>query len=264
MTEIDSFWEYGDPAGSEARFRTALESAQGAERLELMTQIARTYSLRQRFDEAHATLDEVETELERAGPQVRVRYGLERGRTFNSAGEKGQARSHFMQAWALASDETLDGLAVDAAHMMAITYMGQEEAIVWNEHGLALARTSPDPKAQALIPALLNNSAWDLHDLGRYQDALPLFQEALAAWEARHKPNQIRTAQWSVARCLRSLARYEEALDLLQGLEAEHAAAGSTSAPVFEEMAENLTALYRPDEAAIYSQKAAAAREGPG
>ena len=48
--DIDSFWEYSDPAASEARFRAALSSAQGDDRLELLTQIARTYSLRQRFD----------------------------------------------------------------------------------------------------------------------------------------------------------------------------------------------------------------------
>ena len=49
--EIESFWEYSDPAGSEARFRAALENSQGDERLEILTQVARTYSLRKRFDD---------------------------------------------------------------------------------------------------------------------------------------------------------------------------------------------------------------------
>ena len=60
--DIDSFWEYSDPAASEGRFRAALSSAQGDERLELLTQIARTYGLRQRFDEAHEILRELEAE----------------------------------------------------------------------------------------------------------------------------------------------------------------------------------------------------------
>jgi hypothetical protein len=65
--EIDGFWEYSDPAGSESRFRAALATASGDERLELMTQVARTYSLRKRFDEAHRLLDEIEPRLGSAG-----------------------------------------------------------------------------------------------------------------------------------------------------------------------------------------------------
>jgi hypothetical protein len=57
MTDIDAFWEYSDPAASEARFRHALDQASPDQRLELLTQIARTYSLRRRFAEAHAELD---------------------------------------------------------------------------------------------------------------------------------------------------------------------------------------------------------------
>jgi hypothetical protein len=84
--DIEAFWEYSDPAGSAERFRAALASAAGDERLELLTQIARTYSLRKHFDEAHRLLDEVERELPGAGARAHVRYRLERGRTFNSAG----------------------------------------------------------------------------------------------------------------------------------------------------------------------------------
>jgi hypothetical protein len=57
--DVDSFWEYTNPAMSEDRFRTALNSANGDKRLELLTQIARTYGLRQRFSEAHDVLNQV-------------------------------------------------------------------------------------------------------------------------------------------------------------------------------------------------------------
>src|SRR5215470_8493249 len=76
--DIDALWEYGDPAASETRFRTALAASQGDARLELLTQIARTYSLRRRFDESHRMLDEVEPALASAGPAPHVRYLLER------------------------------------------------------------------------------------------------------------------------------------------------------------------------------------------
>jgi tetratricopeptide (TPR) repeat protein len=180
--DIDSFWEYADPASSEGRFRSALSSAQRDERLELLTQIARSYGLRQRFAEAHELLNEVEKELADAGPRPRIRYLLERGRTHNSGGEAEKARVFFVEAW-------------------------------------------------------------DLHDMGRFAEALPVFEEALAVWLARGKPKQILVAKWSVARCLRSLGRNEDALAILHELEAEHGAADSIDGTVFEEIAENLAAL---------------------
>jgi len=244
--EIESFWEYSDPAGSEARFRAALENSQGDERLEILTQVARTYSLRKRFDDAHKLLDEIEAQLPAAGPRPKVRYLLERGRTFNSSGNREKARELFVAAWEVARPSGIEGLAVDAAHMVAITYSGTVEAIPWNERGLALARGSNDAKARALIPAMLNNSAWDLHDLGRYVEALPVFEEALKEWAARGRPQQIRIAKWSVARCLRSLGRYREALDLQRALEKEYAAAGEPNRDVLDEIAANEAALAKP------------------
>jgi tetratricopeptide (TPR) repeat protein len=257
MIDIDSFWEYNDPALSEERFRAALPSASAAERLELLTQIARTYSLRSRFAEAHKLLDEVEGELAAAGPRPRVCCLLERGRSFNSAGEVEKARGLFVEAWERARATGYEGLAVDAAHMVAITYAGSAEAVVWNRRGLAMARGSQDGKARALVPAMLNNVGWDLHELGCFDEALEVFEEAREEWIARGKVGPIGVAKWAVARCLRSLARFDEALAIQQALEAGHAAAGTVDGYVFEEIAENLAALGRMDEARPYFGKAA-------
>jgi tetratricopeptide (TPR) repeat protein len=103
---------------------------------------------------------------------------------------------------------------------------------------------------------MLNNSAWDLHDVGRFAEALPLFEGAQAEWLARGAPEQIRIAKWSVARCLRSLGRYVEALSIQQSLEAEHVAAGSADGYVFEEIGENLALLGKVDQARPYFEKA--------
>jgi tetratricopeptide (TPR) repeat protein len=256
--DIDALWEYSDPQASEERFRAALELASGEERLELLTQIARTFSLRARFAEAHHLLDELDGELDGAGPRPRVCYLLERGRSFNSAGETEKARWLFTQAWNLSRTSAgLEGLAVDAAHMLAITYTGSPEAVVWNQRGLALARGSQDRKARALIAAMLNNAAWDLHALGRFQEALGLFEDAQAEWTARGGPAQIQIAKWSVARCLRSLERYKEALAIQRALEAEHKAAGTVDGYVYEEIAENLKALGKGKEARPFFRQAA-------
>lgn len=255
--QIDSFWEYSDPAASEGRFRAALETAEGDDRLELLTQIARTYGLRDRFDEAHQLLDEVQGQLEGAGIRLRLRYLLERGRSYNSGGERDHARELFVEAWQLGQTSGHDGLAVDAAHMVALTHAGSRQAIEWNQRGLEIARQSEDAKAQALIPAMLNNSAWDLFDMGNYAEALPVFEEAQETWIARGQPRQIHVARWSVGRCLRALGRHEEALSIQRELEAEDQAAGSADGFVFEEIAENLAALGRAAEARPYFGSAA-------
>jgi tetratricopeptide (TPR) repeat protein len=254
---IDAFWEYSDPAASEARFRAALTQAAGDERLELLTQIARTHSLRQRFDAAHAQLDEIEPHLATAGAAPRARYALERGRTFNSAGDKTRASAQFHQAWNIAAAAALDGLAVDAAHMLAIVEPAAEAAR-WTERGLALARRSDDPKARGLLPALLNNHAWNLFDEGRPAEALPVFREAEHAWHATGRQPQGRIATWSVGRALRALQRFDDALELQRRLEREWQQAGVADGYVFEEIAENLEALGRAREATDYFGRAAA------
>jgi tetratricopeptide (TPR) repeat protein len=253
--DIDAFWEYSDPALSEQRFRQALETAGSDERLELLSQIARTHGLRSQFDQAHALLDELEGQLAYAGPRPRLRYLLERGRTFNSSGERERARGLFVEAWEQARSAGQVGLAVDAAHMVAITHSGTLEAIPWTERGLELARSSPDAKAQALIPAMLNNSAWDLFDMGRFAEALPWFEEAREEWVRRGQAKQIHFARWAVGRCLRALGRHQEALEIHRALEAQ--AAGEPDGFVYEEIGENLAALGQPEPARPYFAKAA-------
>jgi len=294
--DVDALWEYGDPAASEQRFRAAIEALEPrpsrgatehdasapaaigtrAARLELMTQLARTFSLRRRFDEAHSILDEVERQLGAGAAgggalaRARVRLLLERGRAFNSAGERERARALFTEAWTRARATSTGaedrenaapsghriGLAVDAAHMIAITHGGGAEAIEWNRRGLELARRTDDAKARGLIPAMLNNNAWDLHDLGRFDEALAAFEEARDEWTKRGREPQIRIARWSVARCLRSLERHDDALAILRALESEPTH-GARIGFTFEEIAENLDALGRRDDARPYFRRAA-------
>jgi tetratricopeptide (TPR) repeat protein len=270
--DIEALWDYSDPAGSEGRFRAALTTLPPSRKdakLEILTQMARTYSLRKRFDEAHALLNDVWIHEKTMGAAPRVRYLLERGRTYNSRNvddDREKARLLFIEAWEVGTEAELRGLAVDAAHMVAITYSGTaevEKAIAWNRQGLELARRSEkdakaqkDAKVQALIPALLNNMGWDLHGTGQYADALVIFEEALTEYEACGKIQAIQIAKWSVARCLRSLGLYEKALAIQYALESEHNAAGTRDRYVYEEIAENLNALGTPEDAAPYRQRA--------
>lgn len=254
-TEIHELWNFGDPAASEKIFRDRLVSASGDLRLELLTQIARTYSLRGRFEDAHKLLDQIEPQLKDAGPAPRVRFLLERGRTFRSSGAADRARPLFVDAWQLALASGLDGLAVDAAHMVALVEPRTEDQLAWNQRALDLALTSPQPYARSWKGSLYNNIGWTLHDAGRFEEALANFQSALREREAQG--TDTRVARWAVARCLRSLGRYHEALRMQRALESEFAAAHETDGYVFEELAELLDAMGRPGEARPYFRRAA-------
>src|SRR3954463_7234198 len=110
MTDPSELWDFDDPAGSEQRFRAAAETAEGADRLVLMTQVARALGLQERYDEGHALLDQLAVD----DVEVATRASLERGRLLRSAGEPDRARPHFEAAAATARASGLDALHVDA------------------------------------------------------------------------------------------------------------------------------------------------------
>jgi len=253
---IDTRWDFDDPAGTERVFRDWLEAeSDPAARVLLRTQIARTLGLQRRFDEAHALLDELEADLDEAGPLGRVRWLLERGRTLNSSGRKDEARPLFAEAWDVARAIGADFYAVDAAHMIAIV-APPGEAQMFNERALAAARASADPRARDWEGSLCNNLGWTCHAQGDYQTAMRHFEHALAARRRQGKPGPIRIARWCVGRCQRSLGRLNEALAIQQFLLAEHEAAGSSDGFVHEELGECLLALGRADEARPHLRRA--------
>ena len=245
---LQAYWNYDDPAASEARFRELLATATGDARLEVMTQIARTYSLRRRFADAHALLDQVEPQLGAAGLAPRLRYLLERGRTFRSDGARERARPLFEQAWTLGQNSSEEDLTIDAAHMLALVESGAA-AMAWNERALQLARHARDPEAHRWVGPLVNNLGGSLREAGRHDEALARFREAVDAYTLRGTPAQLRIAHWQVARTLRDLKRHDEAMAILTRLQAETDAAQAPDGYIHEELAENLDALGRPQEA---------------
>ena len=254
-------WNFDDPAESRARFEDLLAEYGGEEhaafRLELRTQVARTWGLEGEYARAHALLDEIEPRLETSPDVVRVRYLLERGRTLRSGGDPEKARPLFDEAWDLARAAGLHGLAVDAAHMVAIVETGRA-SLAWNEKAIDHAETSQDPEALDWLGSLYNNTGWSYHDMGEYETALGLWEKAVA-WQKERNPgtSRERVARYMVGRGLRSLERHEEALEIQRTLLAEIRQKGiEPDGYVHEEIAENLLALGRADEAAPHFGRA--------
>jgi len=224
LSDFDGAWDFGNPAASERTFRALLERHAGAPpayRLALRTQIARALGLQKKFDEGHALLDDVERELG-AEAVPRIRYLLERGRLLNSSSRPLEARPLFVQATALAREQHEDRLAVDAAHMVAITLRGQE-ALDANFEALRMAEASEQEGARSFKGSLYNNIGWGYHDLGEYERALEYFEKGVEFRRVQGKPGPLHVARWAVARTLRSLGRLEQALALQLELKAAHA-----------------------------------------
>ncbi len=141
-----------------------------------------------------------------------------------------------------------DALAIDAAHMLGIVAPADEQ-LTWNLRALELAEQSPDPRAQRWLGSLFNNIGWTYHDQGHYEEALATFRRAVDWREAAGEAKAITIARWSVARALRSLERFEEALTIQRELLAQLEQRGERDGYVHEELGECLLALGQPDAA---------------
>lgn len=253
ITNFDDLWDYNQPAATEGRFRAILPQFANdpAHEAEVLTQIARTQGLQRQFVEAHATLDRVQDLLAIASVRVQIRYLLERGRVFNSAGEVTKARPLFLEAWALAQKAGEDFHAIDAAHMLGIIEPPAEQQR-WNRLALELTEQTPDPHAKEWLASLSNNIGWSYFDQGDYTAALAHFYTALHAREGQGATGAIRIARWCVAKTLRVLGRIEEALAIQQNLLHELQQVGEEDGYVYEELGECFLLQSQPEQAARF------------
>ncbi|MGH7177234.1 MAG: tetratricopeptide repeat protein [Tepidisphaeraceae bacterium] len=245
LADFDAMWDYADPARTDARFREVLamarESGDRDYLLQLLTQIARAQGLQGRFDDANATLGEVEREIAaRASPVVTARYFLERGRVLNSSGDPQKARPLFLQAMDTALGAQLGNFAVDAAHMVAIVEPDPVDQLTWNLRAIAL--TEQFPETRRWLASLYNNTGEACFRLGQYEQALEWFQKIIEIRQQDRKPLDFFN-HTDVARCLRLLGRVDEAIAQLDLATPQH------NGYVQEQVAECLLAKHRPEDA---------------
>ncbi len=283
LPTISSLWDYSDPAASETRFREAAEAAAAAGdevgRDCYLTQAARTFGLRRKFDEAHAELDAIERRFAATGvpsadandaesgnrgaaeaagmipAELHVRYELERGRVFNSSGKPDEARPHFLAAFEVGEKAGLDDLAIDAVHMMAIIETG-DSALEWFSRGVKLAEQTQDPVARGWLGPLYNNYGWTLFDAEKYAEALEVFESSLAFRQSKEQPKPIRIAHYCIAKTHRVMGNLDEALAINHRLAKEWEDAGEEDGYVLEEIGECLLQQGKADEARPWFAKA--------
>jgi tetratricopeptide (TPR) repeat protein len=269
--DVRALWDFGDPAGSEERFRAALAGAAGDDALILRTQIARTRGLRRDFAGARSLLAELEPGLGEAGPAARAWHALELGRTWSSAAHEPGSQTHearaaareaYERCLAIAREAALDPLAIDALHMLAFVDMAPEDGIHCADAGLEIALASSDPAARRWEATLRNNRGVALAELGRHDEALAEYERALALEFERGEEERIRIARWMAASALRHLGRLDEALAIQRSLEQECAAAGEPDPYVYEELEHLHRALGDDEQAERYAALHAAVASG--
>jgi len=242
LTDFDKLWDYDNPSETEKKFRDLLpvfkDSNDRSAYLQLLTQTARTLGLQMKFEEAHELLDEVEPLLTDELYVARIRYLLERGRTFRSSKQVEKSRDLFLKAYELAVKHNEDNYAIDAAHMLGIIEP-YKEAQEWNELAIKLTEKTNDEKAKKWLGALYNNTAWNYHDNKEYEKALEIFNKNVDFHTMRQSKQQLIIAKWSVARALRSLERTDEAAEMQLSLLKEIEEKGlEQDGYVYEELAE--------------------------
>jgi hypothetical protein len=191
---LDELWDFSDPVASEARLRAAFDTATDpVERRELRTQVARALGLQERFTEGHGVLDALDLDE----PVVAVRAALERGRLHNSAGAPVEAAWHFRRAAALADDNGLTFLRIDALHMLAIT--DPEHADEHTDTALRELAVVEDARTRRWLVGLHNNRGWTRLDAGDRAGALEAFEAAKDAAEAHGTEQQRMWAAEAIA-----------------------------------------------------------------
>lgn len=231
LPDFIALWDFNEPAATEQKFKALLPQAEASGNpcyhLELLTQIARTYSLQLRFDEAHTLLDQIKSTLEneienKNCPTANIRYHLERGRTFNSSDHKPEALAQFKKAYEIGLNAAgNENLTIDAAHMLAIAEV-PENQLAWNLKALALAEAAQDETARNWQGSLYNNLGWTCFEANDFPQAMQYFEKALAFRTQKNQPQNIRIAKWTIARCHRALKNYQAALKIQQALLSEY------------------------------------------
>ena len=275
--DLNALWDFTNPALSEQRFREALAAAEKDQRrddaLILQTQIARTLGLRRQLDDARALLRSLEPRLAQAGPEARARHALEWGRNHISAVTRpaertpanlAVAREAYLRALATAREAGLDGLAIDAVHMMAFVDDTPAEQRRWNEQALAMVLASSQPEGRRWEASIRNNLGLSLRGLGLHAESLPHFERALALREAAGaSARQQYVARWLLAHSLRLAGRLDDALAHQTLLEGRMQVVGDPDPFVLEELALIHRARGDAARAEAYAERLAAARRQP-
>ncbi len=249
--DIDGYWDVNRLLTTESQIRLLPGG-------EALTQLARVQGLQENILEARVTLDQVKTVLdETTGPEktrLEIRFLLELGRILCLSMTPSKAQPHFFRAWEMATKvPEFHYFAVDAAVMLSNTQPPKYQN-EWLIKATALAEESKNPQAALWKSQLYVMQGWHLFDFRRLPEALSSFEKA-AVQEPPPTEEKLLVIKWSIARVMRGLNRFEEALAIQRFLKTQ-LTIGAAAGHVDLELAENLQSLQQHQEAKTYFESA--------
>lgn len=257
LPAINKLWNFGDVNATRAKFLDLLPQAKASGDksyyLQLQTQLARTYSLQANFSEAHAILDTVEKALSEGTPLAKVRYLLERGRTYNSSEQQAKALPLFMEAADLATSIHEMNYAVDAVHMVAIAERDPRDQAKWNLKGIEMAKA--DTSQKGWLHAFYNNIGESYLKVKDYGSAYKYFHLLAQLQKEQYGEEDIFTIK-DEAKALTLFGKPSDALALMEDVSKKLDQNKEQNGWIENELAEALYALDRKNEALPHFQKA--------
>lgn len=149
--ELDALWDFGDPGGSEERFRAFVEHARAGDEpilAETPTRLARAQGLQRQFEVADRTPDEAEAALRPDDNPGRIRLHLERGRSRTRPDGREEERSR-----SAGHGSSLGGRTRTASPSTRRTCSGSSSRPMRPGHGTSARWSSLAPPTTLLLAA---------------------------------------------------------------------------------------------------------------
>ncbi|MGF1681720.1 hypothetical protein [Photobacterium minamisatsumaniensis] len=151
-----ALWNYDEPALTATTFFAMLNMASNSVDKtfysELLSQIARTFVMRESYDDARHFLGQAELYLENAEPRAEVYYLREKARLFTATDKPREVEELLIHSWQIANKEKYDQLAIETAlDISELKDLSLAKKIDWQKKARALAGITIDPRAQKWI-----------------------------------------------------------------------------------------------------------------
>ncbi|WP_036823258.1 hypothetical protein, partial [Photobacterium sanctipauli] len=139
-----ALWNYDDPETTASTFFAMLNMASSSMDKtffsELLSQIARTFVMREQYEDANHFLEQAKLYLDNAEPRAEAYYLREKARLLTAKGQSEQATELLVESWHIADEEKYDQLAIETAlDLSEAENISKAERKSWRNKALALS-----------------------------------------------------------------------------------------------------------------------------